>query len=156
MTQLDERQLCSDIAETFREVANLNRVQDVDEITDTIPEGDMPLLMVYPATTEGDAFGGTQMSSFGGGINRPVQVETCVIDVDIYIGRITGMPFQEAMDLLFQVWAAVKTIVRNQTVKPYFNNAQIQSFQWSMERGTLSFSGADYYGFTLQLSFTEF
>lgn len=156
MTQLNIKTLCQNISDTMRQLQLTNDVYDIDEIKDHIPDGDLPLLMVYPETSEGDTASGTQMSTFGGGANRPVQVEDSSINVDIYIAPVGGKPLQESLVILVDVWNEVLTLVREQTVKPYFGDSQVSSFQWEMTRVEFQFSTMRYHGIQLQLSFTEF
>jgi len=156
MTQLDVKTLCLNITETFRVVPELKVIQDINDITDSIPPGDMPLLMVYPNETEGSSSSETQGKTFGGGANRPVQIEDTTISIDVYIGIAGGVPLRDILAQLIDVWNALNEIIRAQTIQPYFGDSQIKSFQWTMTRSELRFAGVPHYGISIDLSVREF
>lgn len=156
MTQLNVTDLCKNITETFRSIPELRTVYDIDQILDSIPPNDMPLLMVYPNETTADEQSGTQMTTFGGGAIRPIQVEGIVIACDVYIGTQGGLPVLDAITSMLKIWDAVNEKVRLQTIKPYFGDVQIKAFSWTLERSTLIYNQKPYWGLTLELTITEF
>jgi hypothetical protein len=156
MTVLNVEGVCTSIADTFAAVADVNLVWNIDEILDNIPDGDMPLLMVYPESTEFDVGSGTQMTTFGGGAKRPVVQEETTIRADTYVSKVGGKPLREVLLLQTQLWDVLKSTLSAQTVKPYFGNEQIKSFQASMSRVIFPFSSYTFYGIQIDIVIREF
>lgn len=156
MTQLNIKTLCNNISNTFRAMKLTTIIYDIDEIKDNIPPDDMPLLMVYPETSEGDTTGSTQQTTFGGGANRPVQNEEATINVDIYVETIGGKPINEWLPNLIDAWDEVLTFIRAQTIQPYFGDEQIKAYQWDIARVELKYSGQSFSGIQVSLSIREF
>lgn len=156
MTLLNIEGICTSIATTFTTVADLNLVWNIDDILDNIPDGDMPILMVYPESTSFDVGSSTQMTTFGGGSKRPVIQEETTIRADVYVAKVGGKPLREVLPLQTQLWDVLKTELSAQTVKPYFGNEQVKSFQPSMNRVLLPFSSYNYYGIQIDIVIREF
>lgn len=156
MAQIEIAPLCTAISDRFRGVAPLRRIEDATEITETIPPGDMPLLIVYPESHEAATNSGTQMNTFGGGANRPVIQEEPLIHVDVYLGLIGQANLAEVLGKMMECWDAMANVFRSETVQPYFGYEHIKSFQWSISRVELRFAGNRYWGMSGELTIRSF
>ena len=154
MTYYDLKTVNTSIEDTLAAAAGLVRSQDLADLTENIPSGDMPLIQVLPTTWNGAAFSDTHTKSFGGrGTNTtPFQPKTWTYTVFVYVAPVAGAKFSEVMVKLVTIAAAIQDIIDEQTVEPLFGNEAIKSFQYSAERGIIPYSGVDHYGFTITIS----
>jgi hypothetical protein len=125
------------------DATTLARSQTYDELTESIPPGDMPLLQVYPEGNPGVAVGGTtDRTSFGGG----VRVQQYVIHADYYARQRSHI--DEDMKALVDGIDAMEAVLVTENLKPYFGlsddagNDAIESFNWSWSRVTFVYGDA--------------
>lgn len=146
------------IEETLATATGIQRAQDLAEITDQIPDADMPLLQVYPDSWSGAANSGTHQNTFGGkGTNTTsIKVREWTFIADIYVAR--HAVFGEAMVKLATIAAALQDVLDAQEVTPLFGDASeaIKSFQYSAERVTFEYSQAKYLGIRITLTLMMF
>lgn len=156
MSNFAFRPVITAIAAKLKPIKKIHRVQDVDQITESIPPADLPLLMIYPNSISGDTLGSTQMSTFGGSANQiPVVVEDAIITCDIYIAQV-GANLAESIKDLTEVFDDVLEVVRAETTQPYWGSDLIKSYQWDMERGIIEYAKVSYFTITLTLTIREF
>lgn len=146
------------IEETLAAAAGLNRSQDMSEITDQIPDADMPLLQVYIDAWSGAANSGTHQNTFGGkGTNTvSVKAKEWVYIADIYVGRLAI--FGEKLALLATIASALQDILDAQQTAPFFgdDSGAIKSFQYNAERVTLEYSQVKYLAIRITLTLQLF
>lgn len=148
--------ICDGIRTTLGAAAGIKRIQSVDEITESIPEGDMPLLMTYVQSWGADTGGDTQKSSFG---SSPLIQSSPVYVADVYIpskGSIAEsfgvlVTIADQCDLLIEAQVGITLF----GVLDSASNAAIKSFSWSGERVTLEYADVNYpgirYTFTMSI-----
>lgn len=133
----------SSIEATLATATGLTTAQDIDELTENIPEMNMPLLMVYPEEVELAKGSGTMKNTFG---STPVQQHAPIYHADLYVSKVGGKPLKEAIPLLITTWDAVMDIFRAETERPFFDNSAIQSFHVTSKRSVLEYSNERYLG----------
>lgn len=157
MPTVTHKDICDGIRDTVGAAAGIKRVQSVDEITESIPEMDMPLLMVYPQAWGADTGGETQKSSFG---SSPLIQASPVYVADVYIPSKSGIA--ESFGVLVNVADEIDLLIEAQTTLPLFGvladdgiTKAIKSFQWTGERVTLEYASVNYdgirYTFTMSI-----
>lgn len=121
----------------------LKRSQDLDELSDNIPEADMPLLQVVPATWSSGNFSQTHNQSFGGqGTDSAVfKPKEWVFDVFVYVSTLSKI--KVGMNRLATVAAAITEVLDAQDKAPLFGEEAIQSFVYTAERANINYSGVD-------------
>lgn len=155
MATVTHEAICDGIRDTLN-AEGIKRVQSVDEITESIPEGDMPLLMTYPQSWGADTGGDTHKSSFGG---SPLIQASPVYVADVYIPSKGSIA--ESFGLLVTIADQCDLLIEAQTEPTLFsvlddaNNPAIKSFSWTGERVTLEYAGVNYpgirYTFTMSI-----
>jgi len=129
-------QICDAIESTLGAATGITRSQSYDELTESIPTGDTPLLQVYPETVRANATGETDRSSFRGGV-RQTEI---VILADLYAQQRRHMG--EDMEALVDGIDAIIDVIEDQDTKSYFGLAGIQAFSWRGERVTFVYGDA--------------
>lgn len=121
----------------------LKRSQDLDELSDNIPEVDMPLLQVVPASGSGANFSQTHNQSFGGqGTDSVVfKPKEWVFDAFVYVSTLSKI--KVGMNRLATVAAAITEVLDAQDKAPLFGEEAIQSFTYTFERGNIDYSNVD-------------
>ncbi len=133
--------LNTSIETTLAAATGINRAQDLDELSENIPEADMPLLMVYPESWASATDSETNKNSFGGG-QTPVQRMSPLFNVDVYISRLTK--FSEAMTDYATIAQAITDVLNAEQLRPLFADEAIQNFTWTAERVVINYSNVDY------------
>lgn len=147
--------ICDGIRDTVGAAASIVRSQSVDEITESVPPGDMPLLMVYPQSWGADVGGDTQKSTFTGSVIQ----SSPVYHADIFIPKKGSI--KDSFGLLVQVADECDLLIEAQKSPTLFgvldsaSNPAIKSFGWTGERVTIEYAGENYagirYSFTLRI-----
>ncbi len=144
--------LNTSIENTLATATGITRAQDLDEISESIPNADMPLLMVYPDNWASATDSQTNKNTFGGVVDDPLQRKSIVFNVDVYIAQV-GAKFSESMVSYATIAQAITDVLNAELLKPLFSDAAIENFTWSAERVVLNYSNVDYIGirFTITL-----
>lgn len=134
----------SAIESTLGAAASLGRSQDLDEISDNVPESDLPLLQVVPASWSGGTFTQTHTHSFAGaGTDSEVfKPKQWTFDAFVYISTLSKL--KVGMARLATIAAELTEILDAQAKAPLFGEEAIRSFTYTAERGNISYSNVDY------------
>lgn len=140
------------IEETLAEATGITRAQDLAELTDNIPEMDLPVLQVAPITWSGASGSGTHLNSFAGAGTDSValQRKNWVYEVFVYVA--TKAMFAQGMVKMVEIAAALTEILDAQQKAPLFGQEAIRSYQYVAERSLLNYSDVDYHGFKITLT----
>jgi len=140
------------IEDTLSTATGITRSQDLSEITDNIPEGDLPLLQVYPQSWEG--MGETAKNSFGS--VSILQQKQFVFHADIYVSTLTN--FSQGMTKFVTIAQAITDVLDAQKVRPLFGDSQqvIQNFKWSAERVVFEYSNQKFIGIRVTITLEIF
>jgi hypothetical protein len=140
------------IESTLADATGLNRAQDLAQLTENIPEMDLPLLQVVPTTWSGASGSATHVNTFGGkGTNTvPIKRKQWVYTVFVYISTLAN--FAQGMSKMAAIAAAVTEVLDAQEKDPLFGKQAIRSFTYMAERGTINYSNVDYIGCTFTLT----
>lgn len=132
------------IETTLATATGLKRSQDLDELSDNIPESDLPLLQVVPATWEGASFTTTHLNSFAGAgtDSQAFKTRQWVFDAFIYVSTLSKI--KVGMARLAAIAAAITEILDAQDKAPLFGEEAIRSFTYTAERGNINYSNVDY------------
>lgn len=134
--------ICTNIHETFEEIAEINRVFNYDEIPDSIPNMDLPLIMVYPNLISPMSGGSeTQVFSFGGGSTK-MAIKEFVFIADLFVKQRAN--FNESLIALVPLAQIVLDKVEAQPTRAPFGDEAISSFQFEGERSVINYGDADY------------
>lgn len=142
-------QLCDAVATTLGAAASIVRTQSYDELTESYPPGDLPLMQVYPESGEQDPFSGQTAQSSFRGVTRVTEV---LLHVDVPCRARSHLGLDMASVL--SVVGEVVTILEAQKVKPYFGQDRIMGFRWQWQRVTFMRDGTPevkYLGFRVLL-----
>lgn len=141
------------IEQTLKLATGLKTAQDIDEITDNIPEMDLPLLQVIPNNWSGTTGSDSHVNTFAGQGTDTVALmrKTWVFDIFVFIAP-SGQRFRESMVTLVAVAAAITEVLDEQQKAPLFGEEAIRSFQYAATRGVINYSGVDYNGFQVTLT----
>lgn len=130
------------IADTLLTSSEIKRSQDVDDLTEQIPDSDMPLAQVYPQSwvlVGGDSE--TTFNTFGGGLASPVQRIPFIFHADIYIAQRALLA--ENMTKYLVVAQSVNDLLLAQR-RPYFGHTAIKSMAAEGERVIMEYSEITY------------
>lgn len=141
------------IESTLATAVGIKRSQDLDELTENIPEMDLPLLQVVPNNWSGASRSSTHVNSFAGRGTPAVAIQekTWVYDVYVFIAPV-GQRFNESTVKLITIAAAITEVLDAQQEVPLFGEEAIRSFQYQAERGVIPFSNAEYRGIHITLT----
>ena len=129
---------------TVGQVAGLKRSQDVDELSDNIPESDLPLLQVVPQSWGDGSFSQTQVNTFTGhGTNsQAFKTKEWIFDVYVYVSTLSKI--RVGMQRLVTIASAIEEIIDGQeNLKHPFGQEAIRSFTHQSERININYSGVD-------------
>lgn len=134
----------------------LTRAQDLDELTENIPEMDLPLLQVVPASWSGAAGSDTHTNTFTsrgtGGDNVSLKRKEWTFDIFVFIAPI-GQRFGESMVKLTAIAAAITEILDAESEADlHFGEEAIRSFTYQATRGAIDYSNVQYNGFQVVLT----
>lgn len=144
MGYYDLKTVNSAIENTLALATGLKRSQDLDELSDNIPEMDLPLLQVVPASWSSGNFTQTHVQSFAGeGTDSEVfKTKEWVFDVFVYVSTLSKI--KVGMNRLATIAAAITEVLDAQEKAPLFGEEAIQSFTYTAERGNTNYSNVDY------------
>lgn len=141
MTTFTLASLNTAIESTLVAATGIKRGMDaaLGELIENIPEGDMPLIQVYPSQWSIAANSSTQKNTFGA---SPVIQRTFVFNVDVYVSgrQLLG----ENLQTMITLASALSAVLDAQQTKTPFGTDAIKSFQYEAQRGVINFSGKDY------------
>lgn len=138
--------ICDGIRDTIGVAASIKRKQSMDEITESVPEGDTPLLMVYNQSWGADTGGDTHKSTFTGSViqSSPIYV------ADIFVPKKGSIA--ESFGLLVQIADECDLLIEAEKIPTLFgvldsaSKPAIKSFSWTGERVTIEYAGTNYAG----------
>lgn len=131
------------IVDTLSTATGIKRVQDLDEITTSIPNMDLPLLVVYPDSgAEVAQDSNTQQNTFGGGTSQKIIQREWTYICDLYVRQRSLLSL--ALPEFAQYTQAVIDVMDAQPTNALFGDPAIKSFQYTWERVTITWSNADY------------
>ena len=140
-------EICDAIESTLSAATGMNRTQSYDEITEGINAGDCPLMQVYWESLVMDPSGGTDRTSFQGGIRQ----KQITIHVDIYASQRGNI--KDDMKRTVDIVDTVLDVFEVQNKKPYFSLDGIQAFKVDSATRTLfNYAGVDFAGARFILS----
>lgn len=151
MVYYDIKTVNTAIEETLAAATGIKRAQDLDELSDNIPESDLPLIQVVPASWSGGTATQTHNHSFGGaGTDSEVfKPKQWTFDVLVYVSTLSKL--KVGMNRLATIAAAITEVLDAQARAPLFGSEAIQSFTYSSERGSLNYSNVDFLGFRISI-----
>lgn len=154
-TFYDITELNTAIAATLATIVGLKLAQDLDQLTEQIPDPDMPLAQVYPDNWESTSNSDTSVATFGRGLGRPVQILPITFHADIYVGQLTYL--FETMPRLAVIAQSINEKLNDQPLSSNpFGHGAIQAFTWTAQRSIFNYSKADYLGIRYVLSLEVF
>lgn len=148
--------ICDGLRDTIGAAASIIRSQSVDEITESVPPGDTPLLMIYPQSWGADTGGDTQKTTFSGSVIQ----SSPVYNADIFIPKKGSI--KESFGLLVQVADECDLLIEAQKSPTLFgildsaNKPAIESFSWTGERVTIEYAGETYAGIRYTFTMSVF
>jgi len=143
MATYDVKAINTAIATTFKSISAIETVQDLHQLTENIPDQDVPLVQVYPdgwgnVSTDSE----TQQITFGGGgVTRVIQHDWTHI-ADVYISKKSR--FGEAMVAWAEISQAVMDKLDALDPDSPFGSQAIRSFQYDGERVVINSSNEDW------------
>lgn len=140
------------IENTLATATGITRSQDLSELTENIPEMDLPLLMVYPQTIELVANSSTMKNTFG---SSPAQQHKPLYHCDVYIAPVGGV-LRDIIPTLVTTWQNVLDVFKAQTEAPFFGDSAIKAFSVTSERIILDYSQQSYHGIRFAITVTIF
>lgn len=151
MAYYDLKTVNTAIEETLATATGLKRHQDLNELSDNIPAGDLPLLQVVPASWSGGTATQTHNHSFAGaGTDSQVfKPKQWTFDVLVYVSTLSKL--KVGMNRLATIAAAITEVLDAQDKAPLFGSEAIQSFTYTSERGNLNYSNEDFLGFRISI-----
>jgi hypothetical protein len=151
MTAYTLTTLNTSIETTLATATGIIRSQDIDEISEQIPNADLPLLMVYPQSWGSAKDSDTNKNTFGGS-QTPLQIMSPIFHADVYVAPV-GQKISETMALYATIAQAITDVLNAQQLKPLFADSAIENFTWDAEKVVINYSNVDYVGirFTINL-----
>lgn len=143
IVQYNLKELNTALITTFAASTAINQAQDLPDLTEQIPDADMPLIQIYPNGASSALESETIQNTFGGTIGqKPVQRLPFTFNIDVYIGQRSLLA--ENMGLYVEVFQIMNDILNGQTLKPLFGHPAIQAFTWEGERVIITYSNVNY------------
>jgi hypothetical protein len=143
----DITQLNTALVDTLQTASGIKVGQDLDQITEQIPNADMPLIQVYPESWSSPSDSDTNVNTFGGGgfgSSPVIQRLPITFNCDVYVTQINIVA---VMMPLYAITAqAINEVLAAQTLKPLFGHPAIQAFTWEGERAVFQYSEVSYLG----------
>lgn len=133
------------IVTTIKGISLIKEVQDIDDLTETIPDQDTPLAQVYPdGWANASEESTTQIITFGGGSDSKsgLRQHSWTHIVDIYVNKRSR--FSEAMSLWSDIAQAVIEKIDDQPANAPFGSSAIKSYQYAGERVIVGISNEDW------------
>jgi len=124
-------QILDAIEATLATATTVNRSESYDELTEGIH--DFPMLQVYPEVGTQDPSGGTDRTTFKGGVRQT----EFTIHVDYYARQRSHIG--EDMSALVDGIDALQNVFEAQDTKPYFALDGIRAFKWSWSRAVFTY-----------------
>ena len=124
-------QILNAIEATLATATTVNRSESYDELTEGIH--DFPMLQVYPEAGTQDPGGGTDRTTFRGGVRQT----EFTIHVDYYARQRSHIG--EDMSALVDGIDALQNVFEAQDTKSYFGLAGIRAFKWSWSRAVFTY-----------------
>jgi hypothetical protein len=143
MSSVAIRDIVTSVASTLIKVGIDVRVQNTEEITESIPQ--TPLIQVYAEKGRTDSGGSTDRASFGAKVRR----RAITIHIDIY-GRQRSMIGQDLAVAMDTLDLAIDQMEQEKQA-PFFGNPFIREMSWSWERVVFEYgeSTTQYSGFRI-------
>lgn len=135
------------IATALYDIPGVTWAQDLDEMTEQLPEMDLPLAQVYPESWvlvggDGDTtFNTFSGSTFGGPPTQPMQRVPYIFNMDIYVAPRNLLA--ENMSRYAEIAHAANELLLAQR-PPYFGHPAIKSFNAEAERAIIEYSEMSY------------
>lgn len=143
MSTITVGSICDTIADWLDDqiaADDIRVVQTYRELTESIPDTDVPLLQVYPESYDPEMGSGTERTAFKGAIRNQV----LTLHIDHYTKQRSDIA--EDMRLVVAGLDAVEAALDSVESYPFFGITAIKSFDWSWNRITFRYGNSRYLG----------
>ena len=130
--------------------------QSYNKLTESIPEGDQPLIQVWAQQCRVDPTGQTDRYTMGGG-NDPHRHKYIDLRVDLY-AQTRGASLGEEMKASVDSIDAIMDVLETENKAPFFGLAtdQIKSFSWLWNYEVWEYAGMTYSGARFEIELVVF